>query len=64
MKRLLPLAQSVSKNASKMNSTTFRTPILSKDNFMSPKSEKHMITDPDTWRMDAYHTVSQDLKKE
>ena len=42
--QLSPLAQSVSKTASKMNNTIFRTPILSKDNFMFPKSERHMAT--------------------
>lgn len=44
MKQLSPLAQSVSKTASKMNSTIFRTPILSKDNFMFPKPERHTAT--------------------
>lgn len=43
-KQLSPLAQSVSKKASKMNSTIFRALMLSKDNFMSPKSERHAVT--------------------
>lgn len=43
-KQLSPLAQSVSKKASKMNSAIFRVLMLSKDNFMSPKSERHAVT--------------------
>lgn len=43
-KQLSPLAQSVSKKASKMNSTIFRVLMLSKDNFISPKSERHAVT--------------------
>lgn len=44
VKQLSPLAQSVSNTASKTNSTIFRTSILSRDNFMFPKSERHMAT--------------------
>lgn len=42
-----PLAQSVSKNASKMNSTIFRALMLSKDNLVFPKSGKDVV--PLTW---------------
>lgn len=44
MKQLSPLAQLVSETASNMNNTIFRTPILSRDNFMAPKRERHMVT--------------------
>lgn len=53
-KLLSPLAQSVSKMASKMKSTIFRMPILSKDNFMFPKSARHMVTqgiNTNPWRI-------------
>lgn len=39
-----PLAQSVSKTASKTSNTIFRMLIVSKDNFMFPKNESHMET--------------------